>query len=202
MSLRLDWCRLVLFPQVGDETLCRRVSDSAGYFRGHRAPIEHRDRQPVLDLRTRRGSGEGVEAADFWSADRGDRLPRAGILAAPPGPTISSATGRRMSGLQERTRVSSAADGVSARRAGAVACWLLALCNMRTLYLRNVPDDVVRRLERLAARDGTSVGAVAVRELADVTRRADNPSLLGLLPDLDVDVTTIVADLSGEREQR
>jgi hypothetical protein len=43
---------------------------------------------------------------------------------------------------------------------------------------------------------------VAVRELADVTRRADNPSLLGLLPDLDVDVTTIVADLSGEREQR
>ena len=85
---------------------------------------------------------------------------------------------------------------------GTVACWLLALCNMRTLYLRNVPDEVVRRLERLAARDGTSVGAVAVRELADVTRRADNPSLLGLLPDLDVDVTTIVADLSGEREQR
>jgi hypothetical protein len=73
---------------------------------------------------------------------------------------------------------------------------------MRTLYLRNVPDDVVRRLERLAARDGTSVSAVAVRELADVTRRADNPSLLGLLPDLDVDVATIVADLSGEREQR
>jgi len=104
--------------------------------------------------------------------------------------------------LEERTGVSSTADGVGVRRSGAVACWLLALCNMRTLYLRNVPDDVVRRLERLAARDGTSVGAVAVRELADVTRRADNPSLLGLLPDLDVDVTTIVADLSGEREQR
>jgi plasmid stability protein len=79
---------------------------------------------------------------------------------------------------------------------------LLALCNMRTLYLRNVPDDVVRRLERLAARDGTSVGAVAVRELADVTRRADNPTLLGLLPDLNADVTAIVADLSGEREER
>jgi len=73
---------------------------------------------------------------------------------------------------------------------------------MRTLYLRNVPDDVVRRLERLAARDGTSVGAVAVRELADVSRRADNPALLGVLPDLDIDVATIVDDLNSERAQR
>ncbi|MEP6815396.1 MAG: hypothetical protein ABI873_07600 [Marmoricola sp.] len=73
---------------------------------------------------------------------------------------------------------------------------------MRTLYLRNVPDDVVRRLERLAARDGTSVGAVAVRELADVSRRADNPALLGSLPDLDIDVGTIVEDLSSERAER
>src|SRR5664280_2652454 len=55
---------------------------------------------------------------------------------------------------------------------------------MRTLYLRNVPDEVVERLERLAARDATSVGAVAVRELADVSRRADNPALLGALPAL------------------
>ncbi len=46
---------------------------------------------------------------------------------------------------------------------------------MKTLYLRNVPDDVVERLERLAARDATSVSAVAVRELAAVSRRADNP---------------------------
>ena len=73
---------------------------------------------------------------------------------------------------------------------------------MRTLYLRNVPDDVVRRLERLAARDGTSVGAVAVRELADVSRRADNPALLGVLPDLDIDVATIADDLNSERAQR
>jgi hypothetical protein len=79
---------------------------------------------------------------------------------------------------------------------------MLASCNMKTLYLRNVPDDVVRRLERLAGRDGTSVGAVAVRELADVTRRADNPTLLGRLPDLNVDVATIVADLSSERDER
>lgn len=73
---------------------------------------------------------------------------------------------------------------------------------MRTLYLRNVPDDVVGRLERLAAADGTSVGAVAVRELADVSRRADNPRLLGALPDLQVDVNEIVDHLAGERAAR
>jgi len=73
---------------------------------------------------------------------------------------------------------------------------------MRTLYLRNVPDDVVERLERLAARDATSVSAVAVRELAEVTRRADNPVLLGVLPDHDVDVAQIVADIGAERAER
>jgi hypothetical protein len=73
---------------------------------------------------------------------------------------------------------------------------------MRTLYLRNVPEDVVERLERLAARDATSVGAVAVRELADVSRRADNPALLGTLPDVGVDVTAIVADVDDGRAER
>jgi plasmid stability protein len=73
---------------------------------------------------------------------------------------------------------------------------------MRTLYLRNVPDEVVQRLERLAARDATSVGAVAVRELAEVSRRADNPELLGRLPDLGIDVNTIVDDLEAARTGR
>jgi len=72
---------------------------------------------------------------------------------------------------------------------------------MRTLYLRNVPDDVVVRLERLAARDATSVGAVAVRELAEVSRRADNPALLGALPDLGVEVGTILEDVDEGRAQ-
>lgn len=73
---------------------------------------------------------------------------------------------------------------------------------MRTLYLRNVPEEVVERLERLAARDATSVGAVAVRELSEVSRRADNPALLGTLPDLDVETATIVADVDAERADR
>jgi plasmid stability protein len=73
---------------------------------------------------------------------------------------------------------------------------------MRTLYLRNVPDEVVERLERLAARDATSVGAVAVRELADVSRRADNPALLGALPDVGVDIAMLVSDVEAERAGR
>jgi hypothetical protein len=79
---------------------------------------------------------------------------------------------------------------------------MLAFCDMRTLYLRKVPDKVVERLERLAAEEGMSLNAVAVRELAEVSRRADNPALLGALPDLGVDVTGIVADLEAERAER
>ena len=72
---------------------------------------------------------------------------------------------------------------------------------MRRLYLRNVPDDVVERLERLAACEGTSVGALAVRELAELSRRADNPALLGILPDLGVDAATIVRDVDAGRSE-
>ena len=50
------------------------------------------------------------------------------------------------------------------------------MCDMKTLYFRNVPDDVVERVERLAVRDSMSVNAVAVRELAEASRRAENPT--------------------------
>jgi hypothetical protein len=73
---------------------------------------------------------------------------------------------------------------------------------MRTLYLRNVPEEVVERLERLAARDATSLSAVAVRELTEVSRRADNPALLGALPDLDVDAETLVSAVEDGRAER
>jgi plasmid stability protein len=73
---------------------------------------------------------------------------------------------------------------------------------MKTLYLRNVPDDVIERLERLAAHAHTSVSAIAVGELAEASRRADNPALLGALPDLNVDATTLVGDLEAERAGR
>jgi len=70
---------------------------------------------------------------------------------------------------------------------------------MATLYLRNVPEPVVDRLRRLAEREGTSVSALALRELDAVSRRADNPALLGALPDLGIPPETLVADLEAAR---
>lgn len=79
---------------------------------------------------------------------------------------------------------------------------MLAFCDVKTLYLRNVPDDVGERLARLAAREGLSVSAFAVRELSDAARRADNAALLGDLPDLLVSATGVVADLEAARSER
>jgi plasmid stability protein len=73
---------------------------------------------------------------------------------------------------------------------------------MKTLYLRNVPDEVSRRLRALADREGLSVSAFAVRELGEVARRADNPALLGDLPDLGVSAADVVEDLGQERARR
>ena len=79
---------------------------------------------------------------------------------------------------------------------------VLASPVMRTLYLRNVPDDVGERLERLAAREGMSLSAFAVRELAQISQRADNPALLAGLPDLSIDAGTVTADLDAGRSER
>ncbi|WP_298805324.1 hypothetical protein [uncultured Pseudokineococcus sp.] len=73
---------------------------------------------------------------------------------------------------------------------------------MTTLYLRNVPDEVVDRLRRLAEREATSVNAVALRELASSTRRVDNPALLHDLPDLGVRPSDSVDALDAAREGR
>jgi plasmid stability protein len=73
---------------------------------------------------------------------------------------------------------------------------------MKVLYLRNVPDDVAERLERLAAREGLSVSAFAVRELAWVAFRADNPALLAALPDLGVEARSVVEDVEAGRAAR
>lgn len=72
---------------------------------------------------------------------------------------------------------------------------------MRTLYLRNVPEDVSERLERLAKREGLSVSALAIRELA-ASRRVDNAALLADLPDLGVAPEDVVAGLDEARDER
>ena len=73
---------------------------------------------------------------------------------------------------------------------------------MKTLYLRNVPDEVFERLELLASKEGVSVSAMAVEELAASTKRADNPALLDGLPGVDVSVDQILAALEEGREGR
>ena len=79
---------------------------------------------------------------------------------------------------------------------------VLALCDMKTLYLRNVPDEVGERLERLAAREGLSVSAFATRELAIIARRDDNPALLADLPDLGVEAAAVVGAVEAGRAER
>ncbi len=70
---------------------------------------------------------------------------------------------------------------------------------MRTLHLRNVPDEVMKRLERLARAANTSVTAVAIRELDAATRRADMAALMATLPDLAISTETIVGSVDADR---
>ena len=79
---------------------------------------------------------------------------------------------------------------------------MLAFCNMRTIYLRNVPDDVADRLERLAARAGMSLSAFTVRELSDASRRADNDAILEGLPNVDIETSDIIEALDDSRSTR
>lgn len=68
--------------------------------------------------------------------------------------------------------------------------------------MRNVSDEVGERIERLAERAGMSVSAFVVRELGEIARRADNPTLLGDLPDLNVKAEDVLADLDAGRSGR
>ncbi len=76
---------------------------------------------------------------------------------------------------------------------------LLASCDMRTLYLRNVPDEVVERLEKRAKALSISVNVLAVRELTQVAHRYDNAALLNSLPDFGIPIEEIVAEIRERR---
>jgi len=73
---------------------------------------------------------------------------------------------------------------------------------MSTLYLRNVPDTVSERLAALAAREGMSVSAFAVRELAEASRRAEKQAILAALPDLGIGAASVVAGVDAGRAER
>ena len=72
---------------------------------------------------------------------------------------------------------------------------------MKTLYLRNVPDEVVQNLERLAACAGISVSEAAIGELGILAPLANNADIVAGLPDLEIELSTLVeAVRAGRRD--
>jgi hypothetical protein len=53
---------------------------------------------------------------------------------------------------------------------------------MRTLYIRNVPDEVAATLDRLAKEEGVSLNAFVLEELAHRARRAKNAEIFANIP--------------------
>lgn len=78
---------------------------------------------------------------------------------------------------------------------------LLASCDMRTLYLRNVPDDVAEALEELARKESMSVSAVAVRELRAAVAFRANADIIWAQPTVEVDLDDIVAAVRSGRDR-
>lgn len=72
---------------------------------------------------------------------------------------------------------------------------------MKTLYLRNVPDDVAAGLEALARRESMSTSSLAVRELAAAVRFRENARLFEALPDRGLAVEDIVAAVRDGRDR-
>lgn len=79
---------------------------------------------------------------------------------------------------------------------------VLAFCNMKTIYVRNVPDEVYARLDELATRSGMSMNAVVLHELTDSSRRVVNGVLLDGLPDLHLSTESILDAIADGRAER
>lgn len=65
--------------------------------------------------------------------------------------------------------------------------------------MRNVPDDVVERIEQLAAREGLSVNAVVLKELESAARRTRNAEIFDSMPDTDITTAEILAAIADDR---
>lgn len=80
---------------------------------------------------------------------------------------------------------------------------LLALCSMRTLYLRNVPDEVAERLESLSREAGMSVSAYAVKGLSMLSAQEHNRQVFARLQSIDgPSLDDVVEELHRSRESR
>ena len=72
---------------------------------------------------------------------------------------------------------------------------------MKTLYLRNVPDEVAAALEQLAQQEAMSVSALAVRELKAAGAFRANADLLWAQPDLRVTIDDVVDAVRSGRDR-
>jgi Antitoxin FitA-like, ribbon-helix-helix len=71
------------------------------------------------------------------------------------------------------------------------------------MHVRDIPDDVKAKLERLAARRHMSLNAYVVQQLELVSRTADNAALVASLPSYDhLSTADIVDALHRGREER
>ncbi|HJE52248.1 MAG TPA: antitoxin [Tessaracoccus flavescens] len=71
---------------------------------------------------------------------------------------------------------------------------------MKTLYLRNVPEELSEALEELAAKESMSVNALAVRELTAAVAYRANADLVWESPNLNVDLPVIVDAVRSGRD--
>ena len=72
---------------------------------------------------------------------------------------------------------------------------------MKTLYLRNVPDELAAALEQLAQQEAMSVSALAVRELKAAVAFRANADLLWAQPDLHVTIDDVVDAVRSGRDR-
>ena len=72
---------------------------------------------------------------------------------------------------------------------------------MKTLYLRNVPDELSAALEELAARESMSVNAVAVRELMQAVAFRVNADIVWASPNLSIEISDVVDAVRSGRDR-
>jgi len=72
---------------------------------------------------------------------------------------------------------------------------------MRSLYLRDVPSEVIERLERLAALEGVSVNELRIRDLTEACRVGDQ-AVLDALPDRAIVPSAVLRAVAVERSSR
>ena len=73
---------------------------------------------------------------------------------------------------------------------------------MKTLYLRNVPEEVTNELAVLASEAGLSVSSFVVKELSEIAKRAKNFNLFENLKDHEISAEDIISELDDARNSR